>query len=138
MKARILKFWVKEEAKTKALISFAVTAKLIRAFGFAYADYWFSHEVAHLFVPGMQSVAIACSDLTRGMQVSEKWGSPGGMLILKQSSLKRKSTFEMQRETFEQYEKSTSTSFWIHYGDYRVVLLEFVFQNVWHICRNHN
>ena len=30
-------------AKTKALISFAVTAKLICAFGFAYADCWFSH-----------------------------------------------------------------------------------------------
>ena len=35
-------------AKTKALISFAVTAKLICAFVFAYADCWFSHEVAHL------------------------------------------------------------------------------------------
>ena len=35
-------------AKTKALISFAVTAKLICSFGFAYADCWFSHEVAHL------------------------------------------------------------------------------------------
>ena len=36
-------------AKTKALISFAVTAKLISVFVFAYADCWFSHEVAHLF-----------------------------------------------------------------------------------------
>ena len=35
-------------AKTKALISFAVTAKLICAFVFAYADCWFSHEAAHL------------------------------------------------------------------------------------------
>ena len=34
-------------AKTKALISFAVTAKLICAFVFAYADCWFSHEAAH-------------------------------------------------------------------------------------------
>ena len=34
-------------AKTKMLISFAVTAKLICAFGFAYADCWFSHEAAH-------------------------------------------------------------------------------------------
>ena len=32
--------------KTKALISFAVTAKLICAFVFAYADCWFSHEAA--------------------------------------------------------------------------------------------
>ena len=36
-------------AKTKALISFAVTAKLICVFVFAYADCWFSHEAAHLF-----------------------------------------------------------------------------------------
>ena len=35
-------------AKTKALISFAVTAKLICAFVFAYADCWFSSAVAHL------------------------------------------------------------------------------------------
>ena len=37
-------------AKTKALTSFAVTAKLICAFVFAYAHCWFSHEVAHLTV----------------------------------------------------------------------------------------
>ena len=35
-------------AKTKALISFAVTAKLICVFVFAYAYCLFSHEVAHL------------------------------------------------------------------------------------------
>ena len=35
-------------AKTKTLISFAVTAKLICIFVFAYADCWFSHEAAHL------------------------------------------------------------------------------------------
>ena len=35
-------------AKTKALISFAVTAKLISAFVFAYADCWFSHAAAHI------------------------------------------------------------------------------------------
>ena len=35
-------------AKTKALISFAVTAKLICVFVFAYADCWFSHEAAHI------------------------------------------------------------------------------------------
>ena len=34
-------------AKTKALISFAVTAKLICVFVFAYADCWFSHVAAH-------------------------------------------------------------------------------------------
>ena len=35
-------------AKTKALISFAVTAKLICIFVFVYADCWFSHVAAHL------------------------------------------------------------------------------------------
>ena len=34
-------------AKTKAQISFAVT--LICAFVFAFADCWFSHEVAHIY-----------------------------------------------------------------------------------------
>ena len=33
-------------AKTKALISFAVTAKLICVFVFAYAKRWFSHDKA--------------------------------------------------------------------------------------------
>ena len=36
--------------KTKALISFVVTAKLVCAFIFAYANCWFSHAVAHLEV----------------------------------------------------------------------------------------
>ena len=35
-------------AKTKALISFAVTAKLICVFVFAYATCWFSHDAAHI------------------------------------------------------------------------------------------
>ena len=35
-------------AKTKALISFAVTAKLICVFIFAYAKRWFSHNAAHM------------------------------------------------------------------------------------------
>ena len=54
--ARSLKFWIFKKkkdctlqvAKTKALISFAVTAKLICIFVFAYANYWFSHEAAQL------------------------------------------------------------------------------------------
>ena len=37
-------------AKTKALISFAVTAKLICAFVFAYADCWFFHGAAPILV----------------------------------------------------------------------------------------
>ena len=35
-------------AKTKTLISFAVTAKLICVFVFAYAKIWFSHDAAHM------------------------------------------------------------------------------------------
>ena len=35
-------------AKTKALISFAITAKLICVFVFAYAKCWFSHDAAHM------------------------------------------------------------------------------------------
>ena len=37
-------------AKTKALISFAFTAKLICVFVFANAVCWFSHEVAHILI----------------------------------------------------------------------------------------
>ena len=37
-------------AKTKALNSFAVTAKLICVFVFAYAKSQFSHDAAHLYV----------------------------------------------------------------------------------------
>ena len=51
---RGLKFWIwKVEglyyvAKTKALISFAVTAKLICIFVFVYAKLWFSYDAAHI------------------------------------------------------------------------------------------
>ena len=37
-------------AKTKALISFAVTAKLICVFVFTYAKSRFSHDAAHFFM----------------------------------------------------------------------------------------
>ena len=42
-------------ANSKALISFAATAKLISVFFFAYADCWFSCAAAHLqsYKPGM-------------------------------------------------------------------------------------
>ena len=46
-------------AKTKALISFAVTAKLICVFVFAYAKRWFSHDTVHLQTTDVQfSLAI--------------------------------------------------------------------------------
>ena len=44
-------------AKTKALISFAVTAKLICVFVFAYAKIWFSHDEDHF----RWSISIAVS-----------------------------------------------------------------------------
>ena len=59
--ARRLKLWILEAkgcicvAKTQALISFAVTAKLICAFGFAYTDYFF-HEAAQLLVKSCLNV----------------------------------------------------------------------------------
>ena len=37
-------------AKTKALISCAVTAQLICIFVFAYANHWFSHAKAQLII----------------------------------------------------------------------------------------
>ena len=46
-------------AKTKALISFAVIAKLICFFVFAYAKCGFSHEMAHLmFVPNFKLLGL--------------------------------------------------------------------------------
>ena len=49
--ARGLKFWkcTIHVVKTKALIRFAVTPKLICVFVFTFADCLFSHEAAHLF-----------------------------------------------------------------------------------------
>ena len=57
-KVRSLKFWIFKKkrnctirvAKTKALIGFAVTAKLICVFVFAYADCWFSCAAAQIVV----------------------------------------------------------------------------------------
>ena len=50
--ARSLKYFgfkkKRDSTTSKALISFAVTAKLICAFVLAYADCWFSQEAAHL------------------------------------------------------------------------------------------
>ena len=40
----VLSVWRKQ----KALISFAVTAKLISAFVFAHAKYWFSHDATYI------------------------------------------------------------------------------------------
>ena len=45
-------------AKTKALISFAVTAKLICVFVFAYAKSRFSHDAAHIVILWFKGVCI--------------------------------------------------------------------------------
>ena len=59
--------------KTKALISFAVTAKLICAFVFAYADCWFSHGAAQITMLPHQVSSInckrRCTRLTSGKHV---------------------------------------------------------------------
>ena len=41
------------------------------------------------YVPGTQSVGMASKDLTNGIQVPGNCGSPGGIAILKHSSLQR-------------------------------------------------
>ena len=43
-------------AKTKALISFAVTAKLICVFVFAYAKSRFSHDAAHMILISIKKI----------------------------------------------------------------------------------
>ena len=62
-KARSLKFQFMKKRnftirvpKTKALISFAVTAKLICAFVFTYADCWFSHAAAQFSFSTLQEI----------------------------------------------------------------------------------
>ena len=49
--------------KTKALISFAVTAKLICAFVFALVDCWFSHEAAQIIVDFVLFMRLLSSNL---------------------------------------------------------------------------
>ena len=48
--------------KTKALISFAVTAKLICVFVFAYAKSRFSHDAAHIIMPPKDADGLANSE----------------------------------------------------------------------------
>ena len=60
-------------AKTKALISFAVTAKLICVFVLAYADCWFSHDPAH-YVNDKQHLAFKV--FTEPENISPELDSP--------------------------------------------------------------
>ena len=46
--ARGWKFWIKFRKWRNCTICVAKTKAMICAFGFTYADCWFSHEVAHL------------------------------------------------------------------------------------------
>ena len=59
-------------AKTKVLISFAVTAKLICVFVFAYAKNWFSHDAAHLISQLLLHKTICCGYL---LESEERGGS---------------------------------------------------------------
>ena len=45
-------------AKTKALISFVVTAKLICVFVFAYAKIRFSHDTAHIMYNSLCAICM--------------------------------------------------------------------------------
>ena len=74
--ARILKFWECVQrrkcsihvAKTKAPISFAVTAKLICVFVFANADCRFSHEAAQMHsISSVDQLAKLHSDTLRDL-----------------------------------------------------------------------
>ena len=55
-------------AKTKALISFAVTVKLICVFVFAYANIWFSHDAAHLTL----RVITVCFQVSKNFAINGK------------------------------------------------------------------
>ena len=59
--------------KTKALISLAVTAKLICVFIFAYAKIGFSHEAAHLNLVMIKPALCIFEQGQRGDSVVECW-----------------------------------------------------------------
>ena len=75
--------------KTKTIISFEVSAKLICVFVFAYADCWFSHEAAHFFQSFGQSVSQSisftfCSVSFRHRNISSKqWLWKHGLIAKK-------------------------------------------------------
>ena len=73
-----------------ALISFAVTAKLICIFVFAYAKYWFSHDAAQIILlipPVVGTVKPVLSDHIK-IQIFgfSDTHLPGGCLLLQESS----------------------------------------------------
>ena len=61
--------------ENKGVISFAVTAKLICAFVFAYADYMFSHEAAHIHLRGLHTEVVYFSIFGRcNSSILPGWG----------------------------------------------------------------
>ena len=57
-------------AKTKTLISFAVTAKLICVFVFAYAlaDCWFSQDEAHIIFSPLNTICLHLRRINRDLE----------------------------------------------------------------------
>ena len=53
-------------AKTKALIIFAVTVKLICLFVFVYAKSWFSHDAAQIIIATYYYTAHSCKTANKG------------------------------------------------------------------------
>ena len=50
-------------SETKAMISFAVSSKLVCAFVFAYVNYWFSHAVAHFLFHQIYLISVDRKEL---------------------------------------------------------------------------
>ena len=73
--------------KTKALISFSVTAKLTCAFVFPYTDCWFSHAAAHILFCQIVKLHlfIPCASriVRSGMHFSRPRKIIGGFVALK-------------------------------------------------------
>ena len=67
------------EAKTKVLISCEVTAQLICAFVFAYADCWFCDTVAQVkYDPSWASSLCHCSIFCKTLRSSLSYTKDGG------------------------------------------------------------
>ena len=65
---RALKFWIKKVegfyymypcSENKGADQLCVTVKLIRTFAFAYANCWFSHDVAHIMISRRSHTGVA-------------------------------------------------------------------------------
>ena len=96
-------------AKTKALISFAVTAKLICVFVFAYAKSRFSHDEAHMSI--MQShdtthiilVFCFCSDLQSFGNCTRQLGTHQDFILSLCDKSELADAFQQLDDTLIQY-----------------------------------